>query len=379
MKILFVTGSRGEWGYIKPILKLIENESDLEYELCVTNMHLLPSYGNSFQEIINDGFKIDYQIPISLDGYDHFTQVKSLGLFLISFSDVLLNSKPDWILLAGDRGEQLIGSIAGAYTYIPIGHIQAGERSGNIDGTARHAIGKFSHLHFASNLDAKERLIRMGEEKFRCHNVGAPQIDEMINTPITGKEELIDKYNVELSRYLLFVQHPVTEDFEDATKQIRTTIEALNQLENFEIITILPNNDAGSIEITNGIKKLRTSRFKCFSNLPRKDYLGFLSAADAMIGNSSSGLLEAPTYKIPAVNIGRRQHGRIQGKNVINCNHEKGSIINALKKALSKEFKSELISSCVNPYGDGNSSQRILSILKETKIDRRLIIKDITY
>lgn len=157
-KILFVTGSRGEWGYIRPILEIIDKDPNLEYELCVTNMHLLPSFGNSYLEIENDGFKIHHKIHMSLDGYDHFTQVKSLGIFFSSFSDVVTNSKPDWILLAGDRGEQLIAATVGAYSYIPVAHIQAGEKSGNIDGTSRHAIGKFAHIHFAANKDASDRL-----------------------------------------------------------------------------------------------------------------------------------------------------------------------------------------------------------------------------
>ena len=156
-KILFITGSRGEWGYIRPILRLIENRDDIESVLVVTNMHLLPAYGNSYKEIENDGFEIDYKIHMSLDGYNHFTHAKSLGICLTSLPDIIDNEKPDWVLLAGDRGEQLMGAIAASYTYTPVAHIQAGELSGNIDGMSRHAIGKLVHLHFASNEDAANR------------------------------------------------------------------------------------------------------------------------------------------------------------------------------------------------------------------------------
>ena len=166
MKLLFVTGSRGEWGYIRPLLKLIKKNKNFSYKLCVTNMHLLPSFGESINEIEKDGFNVDYRINMSLDGYNHISQVKSLGVFLTSFADILASDKPDWIILAGDRGEQLMGAIGGAYAYIPVLHIQAGEKSGNIDGMARHAIGKFAHLHIASNEDASDRLIKLGEEKF---------------------------------------------------------------------------------------------------------------------------------------------------------------------------------------------------------------------
>lgn len=177
-KLMFITGSRGEWGYIRPILNLLNQHEEAKAVLVVTNMHLLPSYGNSYKEIEHDGFHIDYKVHMSLDGYSHYTQAKSLGIFLNSLPDIIEAEKPDWIVLAGDRGEQLMGAIAGAYTYTPVAHIQAGELSGNIDGMTRHAIGKLVHMHFASNQDAANRLVKMGEEAFRVFNTGAPQVDE---------------------------------------------------------------------------------------------------------------------------------------------------------------------------------------------------------
>ena len=200
MRILFVTGSRGEWGYIRPILRLIEKDPELEYELCVTNMHLLPNFGLSEEEIKNDGFEIKHRVFMSLDSYNHISQVKSLGIFLTSMADILASNDYDFIMLAGDRGEQLMGAIAGAYTYIPVGHIQAGEVSGNIDGAARHAIGKLAHVHFASNEDAEERLIKLAEEKFRVFNTGAPQVDEMVQTPLLDPEYFEKKYNFDITK-----------------------------------------------------------------------------------------------------------------------------------------------------------------------------------
>lgn len=379
MKILFVTGSRGEWGYIRPILEIIDKDPNIEYELCVTNMHLLPSFGNSYLEIENDGFKIHHKIHMSLDGYDHFTQVKSLGIFFSSFSDVVTNSKPDWILLAGDRGEQLIAATVGAYSYIPVAHIQAGEKSGNIDGTSRHAIGKFAHIHFAANKDASDRLIKLGEEDFRVHNVGAPQIDELVKARITPLEVLEEKYSVSLENYFLFVQHPITEEFDQAKEQIEISIEALNNFSEIPIITILPNNDAGSIVINTTIHEKANSNFYKFANLTREDYLGFLKYCKVIIGNSSSGLLEAPTLNTPAVNIGRRQNGRVQGINVINCSHNKDEIINAINKAIDPKFKEHLNQKCKNPYGDGNSSEKIIKILTECEINNKLVVKSLTY
>lgn len=379
IRLLFVTGSRGEWGYIRPILKLIQKSNQFSYELCVTNMHLLPSFGNSYKEIENDGFNIKYKINMSVDGYNHYTQVKSLGIFLSSFSDILSSDKPDWIILAGDRGEQLMASIAGAYTYCPVLHIQAGERSGNIDGMSRHAIGKFTHIHIASNKDAKERLIKLGEEDFRVYNVGAPQLDELVNGLYTDKEILNKNFNFNFNnKYLLVVQHPVTEEFEKADFQIKETMSALSDF-NIPKIVIMPNNDAGSIKIQIGIEKFLKGDYQVFSNLSRQDYLGILNNASVIVGNSSSGILEAPTFKIPCVNIGRRQNGREQAKNVINCDFDKLEIKNSIQKALDENFKKSLKKNCINPYGDGKSSKKILEIILKSKINNKLIVKDITY
>ncbi|MCX6222370.1 MAG: UDP-N-acetylglucosamine 2-epimerase [Bacteroidia bacterium] len=378
-KLLFLTGSRGEWGYIRPLLRLIESSEEFTYCLCVTNMHLLPSFGESIKEIENDGFKVDYKINMSIDGYNHFTQIKSLGIFLSSFADILASDKPDWIVLAGDRGEQLMGAIAGGYAYIPVMHIQAGERSGNIDGMARHAIGKFAHIHIASNEDARKRLLKLGEEEFRVFNVGAPQLDELVSGYYTSKEEIKERFNFDLNRdFMMIVQHPVTEEFDIADKQIEETMKAVNKI-SLPKIVILPNNDAGSVKVREGIEKFLTGEHYMFSNIKRQDYLGFLKYAKVLVGNSSSGLLEAPTFKTPAINLGRRQLGREQGINIINADFNEKHILSSLQKALSPEFKNFVDANCVNPYGDGKSSERILNILTNTEIDNQLIVKDITY
>ena len=379
MKLLFITGSRGEWGYIRPILRLCQKREDVDFKLCVTNMHLLPSFGFSVKEIEDDGFKIDHKIYMSLDGYNHYTMVKSLGVFLGSFADLVASEKPDWIILAGDRGEQLMGAIVGGFCYIPIAHIQAGELSGNIDGTTRHAIGKYAHLHFASNEDAAERLIKLGEEKFRVHCVGAPQIDELVQGYYTQREALEEKYSLELNRnYILMVQHPVTEEFDQAGEQVKTTMYALNKF-NIPKIIILPNNDAGSIIIREGIEEHRHGEYYIFSNLSRRDYLGFLRYALFMIGNSSSGILEAPSFRVPYVNLGRRQEKRIRGANVIDAPFEKGEIVVAMTKAMSEDFQKHLQKNSKNPYGEGNTSEKIIDILLSTTISNQLLIKNLTY
>ena len=378
-KIMVITGSRGEWGYIRPILRMIDARDDVEYVLVVTNMHLLPAYGSSYKEIENDGFKIHYKVHMSLDGYSHITQAKSLGLFLSSMPDIIENEKPDWILLAGDRGEQLMAAIAGAYTYTPVAHIQAGELSGNIDGMTRHAIGKLIHLHFAANEDAANRLIKLGEEAFRVHNVGAPQIDEMINAQYTDIAVIQDKLCARLDNgYILGVMHPVTEEADKARIQAEVFVKALNKC-NVPKVIILPNNDAGSNDVKEAIKQYRHGEYHMYANLKREDYLGLLKNCMCIVGNSSSGLLEAPSFKIPAVNIGRRQNMRFRGINVIDVPFEEEKVVAAIEKACSHEFRKYLDEECINPYGDGHSSERILELLLTTKVDEKLLTKKLTY
>jgi len=378
-KIMFLTGSRGEWGYIRPILRLIKSRNDVKSVLVVTNMHLLPAYGNSYEEIEKDGFCIDYKVNMSLDGYNHFTQAKSLGIFLTAMPDIIENERPDWLVLAGDRGEQLMGAIAAAYTYTPVAHIQAGELSGNIDGMARHAIGKLVHMHFAANSDAEQRLLKLGEERFRIFNVGAPQIDEMIEAKYTKLTELEKKMCMSLQNgYILAALHPVTEEASKAGKQAEIFVKSLNRIPLPKIV-ILPNNDAGTTSIKHAINSLKKGDYHVFSNLKREDYLGLLKNCYCIVGNSSSGLLEAPTFHIPAVNLGRRQAMRYRGINVIDASFEEGEIVQAIKKAMSPEFKAYLVKKCKNPYGDGHSSQRILDLLINTKINEKWLAKKITY
>ena len=378
-KIMFITGSRGEWGYIRPILKLIKERDDVKAILVVTNMHLLPAYGSSYKEIEHDGFHIDYKVHMAIDGASHYTQSKSLGVFLMSLPDIVESEKPDWILLAGDRGEQLIGAMVGGYTYTPVAHIQAGELSGNIDGMTRHAIGKYVHVHFASNADAAQRLLNLGEEPFRVHNVGAPQLDEMVQSQFTPLKDIEDNLCINLSDgYILAVMHPVTEEAAKAEEQAEIVIKALNRFA-LPKVMIMPNNDTGSEGIKRAIQNCRQGVYYTYANLKREDYLGLLKNCICLVGNSSSGLLEAPTFHIPAVNIGRRQNLRFRGENVIDVEFDVNKIVDSIKKASSEEFRTYLREHGSNPYGAGHSSERILDILLNTKVDEKLLIKQLTY
>jgi len=377
-KILFITGSRGEYGYIRPILQLIEKDKDLDYDIVATNMHLLPEFGFSVNAFKDDGFKVKYKTLNTLAGYTPASMMKSLSLFGLSVTDIIEESKPDIILLAGDRGEQFMGAMAGAHMNIPVAHIQAGEVSGNVDGLTRHAIARYAHIHFAANEDAALRLEKSGEQLNRIYNVGAPQLDEFINGTITDKPTMLSKYNISADKkFILILQHPVTEEHTESGLQMKITIQAAIK-SGYKSIIIAPNSDAGSTAVQTAIEEYSSPSISVYRNVKREDYAALLSMASVIIGNSSSGLLEAPTFQLPCVNIGRRQIGRYQGENVINCGHDVDEIISCINIGMSENFKSK-IKGMKNPYGDGKSSKRIVKILKEIDIDDELLTKAITY
>lgn len=378
MKFLFLTGSRSEWGYIKPLLENCK-KNKIKFTICATNMHLLATHGMAINEIKKEGYKVDHEIYMSLEGGNYYTMAKSMGVFQISFVDVILKEKPDWIILAGDRNETLIGAICGAYTYTPVAHIQAGELSGNIDGMARHAIGKFAHLHFASNTDAVKRLKKLGENNFRIKNVGAPQLDGLKEISSKNIKKIKKHYNIMSNdKFCLVVFHPLTEEFKLVSKQTKILINTLNKIK-LKKFWIMPNNDAGYEYVKNVLLDCRKSDTQLIRNMSREDYLTLLKYSEFIIGNSSSGIIEAPTFAIPAINLGNRQKNRFRGKNVIDLeNFEEKLILNKIKIATSKSFK-EKIKKAKNPYGNGNSSEKIIKILKETKITKSLISKHLTY
>jgi len=343
-------------------------------------MHLLDSFGYSLNEIKKDGHKVNEKIYMALDGYNTFTMTKSLGVFMVSFTDMLMRLKPNWVIIAGDRAESFAACVTSAYNNIPTAHIQAGELSGNIDGQSRHAIGKFAHLHFSANKEFSQRLKKMGEQNFRIKTVGSPQLDELkfINNK-EKKERIFKELNLEnINKYLLVVYHSVTEEYYNTQKNFTSFFNALKKID-IPKIWIMPNNDAGSSIIKNEILKKRENDISIFDNLSREKYLYLLKNATSIVGNSSSGIIEAPTFKIPCVNIGRRQNKRLRAKNVIDVDtHDKNKIISAIKKSMSKNFRKKL-KKMVNPYGDGNSSKKIIDILVKTNVDKELLFKEITY
>ena len=377
MKIIFINGSRGEWGYIQPIIDILI-EKDISYGIVATNMLVSQEHGMLVESIKLAGYNVVEEISTRIEGDTHHAFVKTMGYLTASLADTFKREQPDWIVLAGDRGEMLAACIASSYMYIPTAHIQAGERSGNIDGNARHAIGKLAHLHFASNHDAGCRLTRLGEEQHRIHVVGAPQLDELVTTPILPIEITLERLKIpNLSNFILVVNHPVTEELDSASENCQIMLEALNKTGK-PLVIILPNNDAGGNAVKVFLQENKLSHHYHFPNVARSEYLSLLKHCDCLVGNSSSGLLEAPTFKTPVVNIGTRQANRVRGKNVIDCTYSVDSISKSLQVAMSSTFKTSL-EDLENPYGDGYSSSRIVSILEETPIDSSLLVKTVTF
>jgi GDP/UDP-N,N'-diacetylbacillosamine 2-epimerase (hydrolysing) len=377
--IAILTEARSSYGYLRPIARLIEDDPELRYSLIVTNQHLLPDFGYSIEDIERDGLNITDRIYMTLDGYTPATMAKSLGVLLLGVTDTLVRLKPDIVLVLGDRGDSLMAAIAAAHMNIPVAHVQAGERSGNIDGLTRHAITRFSHLHFASGPEAAERLRRMGEEEFRIFTTGAPQLDELVNGNVASREEIAARFELDLDRpLLLVVQHPVTEEFGEGIEQMEETLEAVCELKE-QTIVIFPNTDAGSDDLRLMIERHHRPFMRVERNVSRHVYGGLMKVATVLVGNSSSGLIEAPAFGLPAVNVGQRQRDRARAANVIDVPYDRGAIVEAVRRAMSPEFRRG-VAGGESPYlSDGRVSERIVQVLKTIPIDERLLRKQIAY
>ena len=370
------TGSRGEWGYLRPIIAELKRLR-INYKLIVTNMHLLAEKGFSYREIENDGFKISEKIFININGPEEISWPKSLGLLALQLPDIFSKLNLDILLIAGDRAETLTAAKSAYYSDIPVAHIQAGELSGHKDGMARHAIGKLSHIHFASNHDAAIRLKRFGEQNFRIHLVGAPQLDDITPSKIYKKSKIEDILGIKLlKKYALCIVHPTSENILECKKYVEWINEILIKA-GIQQVWIYPNNDIGSKEIVSQIDMIKKNDTLSFRNLNRSIFLSLLKNSEFLIGNSSSGILEAPTLKKISINIGVRQHDRLRAKSVIDIsNVSKNKIMNAVNSVGKKAIKDKL-RNLKNPYGDGKSAKRIVNILLREKLDMNLRNKTI--
>jgi GDP/UDP-N,N'-diacetylbacillosamine 2-epimerase (hydrolysing) len=380
-RIAVVTGTRAEYGLLHSVIKAIEDRPELRLLLVATGMHLSYEFGYTVQEIERNGFHIKAKVDMLLSSDMPAAMAKSIGLGITGFTQTWEQLEPDIIVVLGDRVEPLAATISGAYMNVPVAHIHGGDSSkGGLDEPARHAITKFAHIHFPATKKSAERIIRMGEEEWRVHTVGSPALDAILNEPLLTPEILADKFGLDLSQPLILaVQHPVTTQVNDAPKQIRETLEAIIEM-GYPTVLIYPNSDAGGRRMIEVIKQYESYSFiKSFKSLTRKEYLSLMKAASVMLGNSSSGITEAPSFGLPVVNVGIRQGGRERGKNVIDATHHKSDIENAIRRALTdKRFLTE-VKKCENPYGDGRTGSRIAEILSKIEITPQLLQKKNTY
>ena len=376
-KIFIVTERRADFSRFKPIIKLIQKSKKLKYILVVTGNHLLKEYGYSIKEIRKEKIKISQTFPMFLKRKkDNGSEmVNGLGIAVQKLSEILSKHNPDIILSGFDIGANLAVTIVGAHMNIPVAHIQGGEVSGTIDESIRHAMSKFAHYHFAANNDAKKRLIRMGEKKQNIYSVGCPSIDALLDEKDCSKEYIKKKFRIDLEKkFLILIQHPVTSEI-NSGYQITNTLKAVKKIDIDKLI-IYPNNDAGSKKI---IKVINSSGFKIARTLNLREYKTILSKASLLIGNSSSGIHEAATFKIPVINIGTRQNGRLKPKNVVNVGYDIKQIQKKIKYVLENKNFQKNLKNLQNPYGKGDSSKKIIKLLKKIRLDNKIIQKQITY
>ncbi len=381
-KICVVTGTRAEYGLLMPLLEQIKQAKNLELQLLVTGMHLSPEFGLTYKLIEADGYTINEKVDILLSSDTPVGISKSMGLGMIGFSESFERLQPDMVVLLGDRYETFVAATAASVARIPIAHLHGGETTeGAFDEAFRHAITKMSWLHFTSAEEYRNRVIQLGETPDRVFNVGAIGIENIRKMPLMNKSELEASLDTELKERLLLVTfHPVT--LEDATSEVqfKNLLNALETIENATIIFTKANSDTdGRIinEMIDDYTNKHLDNTLSFVSMGQLRYLSAMKLASAVIGNSSSGIIEAPSFKIPTVNIGDRQKGRMQAQSVINCEPQEESIKEAISLALSDSFKSS-IQLMSNPYGDGRVSDKIMEVIQKS-LSKEISLKKTFY
>ena len=374
-KICVVTSSRAEYGLLYWLIKEIKREKNLELQLIVTGSHLSLEHGLTYREIEKD-FKIDKKIDIQLASDTSLDISKSMGIAQTSFSKVFDEIKPDIIIILGDRYEIFSVASAAMIARIPIAHIHGGEATeGAIDEAIRHSISKMSHIHFTATEEYSKRVIQLGEEPNRVFNVGGMGIENIKRLKLLTKKQLEKSINFKFNlNNVLVTFHPVTLEKSTSKKQFQELIDSIDELENTNIIFTKTNSDMDGRIINSMIDQYTSKnsyKSKSIISLGQLHYLSALLHFDFVIGNSSSGLLEAPSLKIGTINIGDRQKGRIKAKSVIDCLPEKKSIKKSIKKIYSREFK-QILKNVKNPYGDGYASKKIIKVLKNLELGQIL-------
>ena len=371
-----VTVARSDYSAYQPVLHQIQEDKDLRLHLMVAGMHLSPEFGLTVRVIEEDGFEINERIEMQLSPDTPESIARSIGIGIIGFAQAYARFCPDILLVLGDRYEMFSAVSAALPFKIPMAHIHGGESTeGLIDEAIRHSITKMSHLHFVSTEFYGKRVIQMGEEPWRVKVSGAPSLDNLNRIRLLSSEELGKQYGFDLGNpFLLVTYHPVTLEYEQTGMQMRELLATLEELDRAVIFTY-PNADTHSRLIIQMIQEFAARRrAKILVNIGTQGYFSLMKYAAAMVGNSSSGIIEAASFKLPVVNIGNRQRGRVRSRNVIDVGYNRVEILKGLKEATSPEFRATLCD-LVNPYGDGHAAERIIDHLKKITIDEQLLLK----
>jgi UDP-hydrolysing UDP-N-acetyl-D-glucosamine 2-epimerase len=389
-KVAVFTGNRAEYGLQYPILRAIAADSRLEYFLVAGGAHLQQDFGRTMAEIEADGFRVYREVEMRMEQDTLFATAQAIGSGILSLSRILDELRPDLLVVYADRYEAFAAMITGTQMNIPTVHIEGGDytEGGALDDSVRHAMTKLAHLHFATNQQAVERILRLGEESWRVFNVGQPSLDLITAGLFAPPEEVITSLGLDISRpIILFCQHSVTTEFEKAAEQVKPPLQALKALarEGYQIIITYPNNDAGGRQIIAELEKLKDEpNIQITKNLGRRRFHGLLNVIGrrgrgAFVGNSSACIKETPVFGCPVVIIGTRQQGRLRANNVLEVSYDSDETLAAIRRCVEDETFHRQCHTCVNPYGAGNAGSRIAEVLATVPLDTRMLRKKMTY
>lgn len=378
-KVMCITAIRSEYYFQRPIFEALQSHAELDLELVVTGAHLSGLYGNTSRLVEEDGFPIVATINSLLNSDTRVARLKGAALQLQTLTHVVEDRRPDWLLASGDREEAMLLGLCGAYMNIPVAHYAAGDLAvGNVDDTVRHAVSRLAHLLFATNDESAQRLVRAGEEAWRVHSVGHTGIDRIRTTPRISETELASQLGVPAIKrpYAVVIQHPLSSEIEASAAHMRATMDAIAEV-GIEAFVSYPNSDAGSHSLIDVLEAYRQRpRVHLFRNIPDTPFVNLLRGADMLIGNSSMGVLEAPYLHLPALNVGRRQTGRLHASNLTFVDPTASAIAAHIRELLDGEGRlRRQARECVNPYGDGHASERVVQILASTPLDMTLMNK----
>ncbi len=360
-KIVFLTGTRADFGKLKSLIKITQEHKDFDVQIFATGMHLDEKYGLTVNEIFKSGFQNIHQYKNHL-GPEYMD--RTLAKTIEGFSEFIEQQRPDLIVVHGDRVEALAGAIVGSLNNILVAHIEGGEISGTIDELIRHSVSKLSHLHLVSNDKAKKRLVQMGELASSIFVIGSPDLDLMNPATLPTLETVKEYYEIPFDNYAILMYHPVTTEHNTIEEQSEMLVKTLLK-SNRNYVVIYPNNDLGTNEILRSYKAFdNDSRFRIYPSLRFEYFLSLLQGADFIIGNSSAGVREAPYYMVPTINVGSRQRNRSQAKSILNTPYNENEILSAIEN--SAHLKSKKID--ISEFGDGNSDALFLHLLKSDTI-----------